>query len=107
MGSAPLVGCPAALPEEWVCIELSDTFRVLVGPGANLASANLAGADLSGVNMSNAAKNSPQLGWQTEADYERLNRWGFNFVRLVLNWALVEPDLFTKTSGLVPQAPGP
>ncbi len=52
--SAPIVGCPGAMPEDWHCVALTDTYRVLVGPGANLAGANLAGADLSGINLSNA-----------------------------------------------------
>jgi len=46
-----------------------------------------------GVNISNYSKNSPdRLPWQTPSDYARLNRWGFNIVRLLIFWEAIEPS---------------
>lgn len=48
---------------------------------------------LHGVNVSNAAKSDPLgLAWHTEADYERLAGWGFNTIRLLLFWSVLEPS---------------
>ena len=48
---------------------------------------------LHGVNISEAAKWDPLgLAWHTEADYERLAGWGFNTVRLLLFWSVLEPE---------------
>ena len=44
-----LLGCPAALPTDWQCIE-----NTLVGPYAGLTGAILSGADLSGADLSGA-----------------------------------------------------
>ncbi|MDP6540973.1 MAG: cellulase family glycosylhydrolase [Planctomycetota bacterium] len=47
---------------------------------------------LHGVNISEAAKWDPLgLAWHTEADYARLAGWGFNAVRLLLFWSVLEP----------------
>ena len=47
---------------------------------------------LHGVNVSGAAKSDPLgLAWHTKADYARLAGWGFNTVRLLLFWSVLEP----------------
>lgn len=51
-----LLGCPATLPVNWVCIA-----SALVGPTANLTNANLTGANLSGFDLSGALLNGLDL----------------------------------------------
>jgi uncharacterized protein YjbI with pentapeptide repeats len=42
-----IAGCPAQLPEGWVCTELGDFGQSLFGPGADFSDFDLAGVDLS------------------------------------------------------------
>lgn len=46
---------------------------------------------LHGLNVSNSSKEDPLLGWTTEAEWAQMQAWGFNFVRLVINWSQIEP----------------
>lgn len=46
-----------------------------------------------GVNVSNSSKYSAGfLPWQTQEDFARLNRWGFNVVRYLVFWEAIEPQ---------------
>ena len=49
---------------------------------------------LHGLNISNAAKRTPtQLSWHTFEDYQRMkDEWGFNCVRLLIFWSVIEPE---------------
>ncbi|MBI4574713.1 MAG: cellulase family glycosylhydrolase [Planctomycetes bacterium] len=47
---------------------------------------------LRGLNVAASAKEAPYLPWQTEADLDRLAGWGFDAVRLLLQWRAIEPD---------------
>jgi len=46
---------------------------------------------LRGINISNSSKHPPYLPWQTEDDFDRMKEWGFNVVRLLIEWAALEP----------------
>jgi len=46
-----------------------------------------------GVNVSNYSKHSDHnFPWQTNADFDRLNEWGFNVVRYLVFWSAIEPQ---------------
>ena len=48
---------------------------------------------LHGLNIANTAKYSPTgYYWHTEADYARMRGWGFNAVRLLIFWHMIEPE---------------
>jgi endoglycosylceramidase len=48
---------------------------------------------LHGLNLANTAKYSPTgFSWHTEADYARMQAWGFNAVRLLIFWHRIEPE---------------
>lgn len=46
-----------------------------------------------GINVCNYSKHSPDLlPWHQPQDYDKLNKWGFNLVRFVINWDGIEPE---------------
>ncbi|KAA3610874.1 MAG: glycoside hydrolase family 5 protein [Planctomycetota bacterium] len=48
---------------------------------------------LHGLNVSNNAKTAAGgLGWHTQADFQRMQDWGFNVVRLLIFWSHLEPQ---------------
>ncbi len=48
---------------------------------------------LHGLNLANTAKYSPTgFSWHTEADFARMKEWGFNAVRLLIFWHMIEPE---------------
>ena len=47
---------------------------------------------LRGWNMSQTYKKSPTFGHAKKSDYLRIGKWGFNVLRFVMNWALLEAE---------------
>ncbi|MDP6839963.1 MAG: cellulase family glycosylhydrolase, partial [Planctomycetota bacterium] len=46
---------------------------------------------LHGLNISNAAKSDPRgMAWHKRADYARMGEWGFNAIRLLWFWSVLE-----------------
>ena len=46
---------------------------------------------LRGVNYSHRTKSPPHVEWQKPAHFAQMKAWGFNCVRYVVLWSLIEP----------------
>ena len=46
-----LLACPERLPEQWVCVELGELGKTLLGPGAGLSGLDLSSVDLSDADL--------------------------------------------------------
>lgn len=54
---------------------------------------------LHGLNIANTAKYDPSgFSWHTEEDFARMTQWGFNAIRFLIFWHMIEPqeDVFDE-----------
>jgi len=47
---------------------------------------------LKGISVSQSCKRPPYLPWQGEEDFDKLKKWGFNTIRLLIMWTALEPE---------------